>query len=979
MSLGPLAWVGLAVVLFWSSFGFWACLLLPLCILVTILGIVFMGYLMEYQQQLEPSYDPTSPHIPENHCIKGLPQITMAILKPPKKARYARYLTGHPAIDDPLSEVLNYILRDYVYTWYLDLSNDEAFTDHIRDLVHQVVINLSSRAKGVDWVQYLTIQLVDDFASHLRLFRQAQTRLKHKKDDDLGGKSPDLLTLFFSLETTMERSMCRDLVCISKEREMEYLQQVGEVLLYLLLPPDDFQNKVMRIFLRELLVNTVLLPVIDLVSDPDYVNQTIVWMCSNNIPTSDEFLTVLKCTDNISELEAVQEIVLQEIAVQRSKDSGGNDDTVIKKQLNSLQYVKKVVEARLQRLNDGSLDTDSTGLPSQIDWKKLTAPGVELFQLPFDVVLANNIALSYFMEFMTSIGAQKYISFYLHAEGFKVSAEQLLSQTHTEDRNTSLESLREAATNIYETYIAETATSRIVVDEVLAKKLLRKLRVETPDEFWFDDIQQKVAQIMQEEQHFPSFMKSEGYIKLLAELDLLKDFGSKSDEEDSFSGAKSAGSGDDCGSLNSLEQDDEPIEFLNKDMPSVPADTMEVTTNSKGAPLEVFLMANIYNTGIVREANTSYALYAISVTRRDPQSSGEERWCVFRRYSDFDDFHILVLEKFPKLSRLPFPGKKTFNNLSRHFLEQRRGQLNSFLQQILQPEVLAAHTGLRDMALHFLEPGTYEKGKKQFARTVGSLVNPLKSSVRSMGSMVKNAPENLLDGLRDSIIKVLRSRPTASPVDVMIQGGSGKVGASIDIETQDNIPLRIMLLLMDEVFDLKSKNQWLRRRIVVILRQIVKATFGDTINRKIVDYVEWMASTEKIAEYITAFKDALWPNGFPAETRPERDQNTKMRTRVAAKMIMLCSLTDELKHIIGSDTTRRGMLCVFEMFQHAALNRRLTYVLLEGFLATLFPSNRFSELFRHMHAESPTISTTSLSSTSSRDVISIGARRIEVR
>ena len=28
-----------------------------------------------------------------------------------------------------------------------------------------------------------------------------------------------------------------------------------------------------------------------------------------------------------------------------------------------------------------------------------------------------------------------------------------------------------------------------------------------------------------------------------------------------------------------------------------------------------------------------------------------------------------------------------------------------------------------------------------------------------------------------------------------------------------------------------SRNQWLRRRIVVILRQIIKATFGDRINR----------------------------------------------------------------------------------------------------------------------------------------------------
>ena len=47
----------------------------------------------------------------------------------------------------------------------------------------------------------------------------------------------------------------------------------------------------------------------------------------------------------------------------------------------------------------------------------------------------------------------------------------------------------------------------------------------------------------------------------------------------------------------------------------------------------------------------------------------------------------------------------------------------------------------------------------------------------------------------------------------------------------ENIPLRIMLLLMDEVFDLKNRNQWLRRRIVGILRQFVKTMFGDSINR----------------------------------------------------------------------------------------------------------------------------------------------------
>lgn len=50
-------------------------------------------------------------------------------------------------------------------------------------------------------------------------------------------------------------------------------------------------------------------------------------------------------------------------------------------------------------------------------------------------------------------------------------------------------------------------------------------------------------------------------------------------------------------------------------------------------------------------------------------------------------------------------------------------------------------------------------------------------------------------------------------------------------QVDDNIPLRVMLLLMDEVFDLKEKNQWLRRNIKNLLQQLIRATYGDTINR----------------------------------------------------------------------------------------------------------------------------------------------------
>ena len=79
----------------------------------------------------------------------------------------------------------------------------------------------------------------------------------------------------------------------------------------------------------------------------------------------------------------------------------------------------------------------------------------------------------------------------------------------------------------------------------------------------------------------------------------------------------------------------------------------------------------------------------------------------------------------------------------------------------------------------------------------------------------------------------------------------------------------------------------------MILRQIVKTTFGDTINRRIVESVAELTSSEQIAEYVKTLKNALWPNGILAEQGAERDAKTKNRTRVAAKVLLLCSVTGE--------------------------------------------------------------------------------------
>lgn len=59
---------------------------------------------------------------------------------------------------------------------------------------------------------------------------------------------------------------------------------------------------------------------------------------------------------------------------------------------------------------------------------------------------------------------------------------------------------------------------------------------------------------------------------------------------------------------------------------------------------------------------------------------------------------------------------------------------------------------------------------------------------------------------------------------------------------------------MDEVFDLKVRNQWLRRRIVTLVRQIIRTMFGDIVNRRIVEYVSYLTSPKNVATYLQLFK-----------------------------------------------------------------------------------------------------------------------------
>uniref|UniRef100_A0A4W6EWS4 Sorting nexin 13 n=1 Tax=Lates calcarifer TaxID=8187 RepID=A0A4W6EWS4_LATCA len=923
-SLSIWGWGGLGVVLFLVTFGPFAIFYLAFYIFCFIGGGFAVTLLYgkinseKHLEKCEHSYLPPT----QIGILKTLDEMKLEM----KPIKIDRRLTGSSFIDEPLQQVIQFALRDYIQYWYYTLSEDESFLLEIRQTLQNALVQFSTRSKEVDWQPYFTTRLVDDFATHLRVFRKAQDRLADREDKQRD-ITEELVDSFFEAEVEMERKICRDVVCTSHKDEEGFLRDLCELLLYLLLPPGDFHNKNMRYFLREVLARGVLLPLINQLSDPDYINQFVIWMIRDSSCNYEAFMNILKLTDKPAELEAVKDKVLEELQYLRSLDTAGDDINVIKNQINSLLFVKKVCETRIQRLQSGK----------EVDALKLAANFGKLCVIPLDHILVHNIALQFFMDFMQAAGAQAELFFWLTVEGYRVTAQQQLEAMQVWQRDGKKQPsatkglLKAAALGVYEQYLSDKFDSSYLL---LILNLSSCLYDPTPE--IFDEIQRKVYDMMlRDERYYPSFKQSPLYVRMLAELDMLKEpsyRGSDDGDGESFNGSPT-------GSINLVSPD---------------------------ACLPGFWGA----AGVCNDHGKTYALYAITVFRRNPDGS-EDCWKTYRRYSDFHDFHMRITEQFENLaSILKLPGKKTFNNMDRDFLEKRKKDLNAYLQLLLNPEMVKACPTLIPYVYDFLENKAYSKGKGEFARKIDTFVNPLRSSMRNMSNAVKALPDSLAEGMtkvsdnmgrmserlgqdiKQSILKVPPLLPKSD-----IDPEHCRVSAQLDDNVDDNIPLRVMLLLMDEVFDLKEKNQWLRRNIKNLLQQLIRATYGDTINRKIVDHVDYLTSPEQVADYVKKFRDSYWPNGILAETPPRRDKSIRMRTRVAAKTNLLGIMPDELKHIIGADTTRKGILRVFDMFQYQPMNRRLVYVFLEGFLETMFPQYKFPELFVKLHSRSPTEAT----------------------
>ncbi|KAF3701153.1 Sorting nexin-14 [Channa argus] len=157
-------------------------------------------------------------------------------------------------VDASLSEILELVLENFVYPWYRDITDDEAFVDELRVTLRFFAAVLVRRTQKVDVASLITQKLLKVSMKHIEIISKARMKVKNTEclqQAALEEYGPDL-----------------HVALRSRRDELLYLRKLTEMLFPYILPPKATDCRSLTLLIREVLAGSVFLPSMDYLADP---------------------------------------------------------------------------------------------------------------------------------------------------------------------------------------------------------------------------------------------------------------------------------------------------------------------------------------------------------------------------------------------------------------------------------------------------------------------------------------------------------------------------------------------------------------------------------------------------------------------------------------------------------------------------------------------------------------------------------------
>jgi sorting nexin-25 len=194
-------------------------------------------------------------------------------------------------VSSALDELLDLTVRDFVNSWYSNISKNPAFTNEVDKTIRQALANLRDMLLALDLTEVVTTRFVPIMTAHFRDFYEAERAVRGKH---LNRSVTESEELDLAIAAKYKDGKLHPAVSLAysdtKTRQQDHLRTMTKVILPLLLPQNVIASRAVQVLIKELVACAVLSPVMQLLSDPDTWNQVMeAYVCRIHIST------VLRC------------------------------------------------------------------------------------------------------------------------------------------------------------------------------------------------------------------------------------------------------------------------------------------------------------------------------------------------------------------------------------------------------------------------------------------------------------------------------------------------------------------------------------------------------------------------------------------------------------------------------------------------------------------------------------------------------------
>lgn len=185
-----------------------------------------------------------------------------------------------PVMSAALNDMLIMIVRDFVLTWYKELSSSPSFPTAVSSSLHTSLEQILSRATQIDLPSLLVNRILPKITAHIEQFRQSEIALRGAGLERRLTQSEELDILLASKYASMGTGKLHPAVdnlssTFTRQTEEAHLRKLIHKALPFILPENEANSPVVKIVAREISASMVMYPVMEMLVDPDFWNRTI--------------------------------------------------------------------------------------------------------------------------------------------------------------------------------------------------------------------------------------------------------------------------------------------------------------------------------------------------------------------------------------------------------------------------------------------------------------------------------------------------------------------------------------------------------------------------------------------------------------------------------------------------------------------------------------------------------------------------------